>query len=132
MYFTPEQQKENRKKWLDALRSNNFKQTKSALKDEEGYCCLGVACHISDLGFWKFDEYNDNYNFHVKGTDETNNSVLPPIVTDWLGITDNTGSYRGPTQHEDDEHMNECLASDNDTGSTFEEIADIIEREWPV
>ena len=32
--------------WLDALRSGKFAQTKYNLKDDMGYCCLGVACEV--------------------------------------------------------------------------------------
>lgn len=33
-------------KWINALRSGKYKQTKKTLHDAEGYCCLGVACDI--------------------------------------------------------------------------------------
>lgn len=32
------------KKWIKALRSGEYAQTKGALQDNEGFCCLGVAC----------------------------------------------------------------------------------------
>lgn len=40
-------------RWLDALRSGKFKQTRSALADNGGHCCLGVLCEIaaSEMGF---------------------------------------------------------------------------------
>lgn len=31
-------------KWIVALRSGKYKQTKYKLQDENGFCCLGVAC----------------------------------------------------------------------------------------
>lgn len=33
-------------KWIEALRSGNFKQARKALQTKKGYCCLGVACEI--------------------------------------------------------------------------------------
>lgn len=36
-------------KWLDALRSGEYPQTELVLKDENGYCCLGVAAEIMSL-----------------------------------------------------------------------------------
>ncbi len=33
-------------KWVAALRSGEYKQTNSTLKDRDGYCCLGVLCHL--------------------------------------------------------------------------------------
>lgn len=35
---------ENIQKWCKALRSGKFRKTKNKLQDENGYCCLGVAC----------------------------------------------------------------------------------------
>lgn len=35
--------KEGMKKWLEALRSEEFEQSRGALFDGIGYCCLGVA-----------------------------------------------------------------------------------------
>lgn len=32
--------------WIAALRSSEYRQTKNALQDGLGYCCLGVACHV--------------------------------------------------------------------------------------
>ena len=31
-----------KERWLSDLRSGNFKQARAALKNNEGYCCLGV------------------------------------------------------------------------------------------
>lgn len=33
-------------KWVKALRSGKYKQTKRALQDSSGFCCLGVACKV--------------------------------------------------------------------------------------
>lgn len=34
------------KKWVEALRSGKYKQTKHILNNDSGYCCLGVACKV--------------------------------------------------------------------------------------
>jgi hypothetical protein len=34
------------KKWMKALRSGEYSQTRGALQDGRGYCCLGVACEV--------------------------------------------------------------------------------------
>ena len=46
--------KEFATRWLEALRSGDYKQAEGLLYDkkEGGYCCLGVACHM---------EYGSNY-----------------------------------------------------------------------
>lgn len=33
--------------WLNALRSGEYRQTTGTLKDTDGYCCLGVLCHVA-------------------------------------------------------------------------------------
>ncbi len=37
---------DNMRKVLLALRSGEYKQTKEALQDGGGYCCLGVMCAV--------------------------------------------------------------------------------------
>lgn len=34
------------KKWIAALDSGEYEQTKGCLEDRKGYCCLGVACKV--------------------------------------------------------------------------------------
>lgn len=41
-----EQQLENRKKWVEALRSGDYKQTTRELWSDDGYCCLAVAAKV--------------------------------------------------------------------------------------
>lgn len=38
--------------WLTALRSGKYEQTKETLRDNNGFCCLGVLCDILDPGGW--------------------------------------------------------------------------------
>lgn len=33
--------------WLAALRGGEYQQTTYTLKDSQGYCCLGVLCHVA-------------------------------------------------------------------------------------
>lgn len=40
-------------KWIAALRSGEFKQTRGYLKDDAGYCCLGVLCKVQGADFSK-------------------------------------------------------------------------------
>ena len=55
--YTKDEQAEHREMWTSALRSGYYKQTTGALQrrdygGREAYCCLGVACDISELGEW--------------------------------------------------------------------------------
>ena len=119
MIYTPEEQKENRKKWVDALRLGEYKQAKQALKTDEGYCCLGVACDISGLGEWQDIHYavmNSN------GVLKRSAVGLPVPVMSSLGLSFQDGSWGF-----DDKVQS--LSKLNDQGATFEEIANIIESE---
>lgn len=39
--------KEIARKWVDALRSGEYKQTRGRLRSGDRFCCLGVLCEIN-------------------------------------------------------------------------------------
>lgn len=111
--YTPEQQREHRRLWVEALRSGKYQQARGQLKKRGGMCCLGVACDLSKLGAWQEEAY--------VGPHFDRYDALPEAVRDWLGLGSFTG-YLG---------NGESLASKNDDGRTFAQLADIIESEPP-
>lgn len=44
--FSKEEILENRKKWIEALKSNDYQQGQYYLEKDNLYCCLGVACKV--------------------------------------------------------------------------------------
>lgn len=42
-------------KWLEALRSGKYQQTRKVLRDSNGYCCLGVLCDVMGVEWVKDD-----------------------------------------------------------------------------
>lgn len=79
--------------WLTALRSGNYDQTRGALHNYHGYCCLGVACQVyKGEGVWKSLGDGD---FYVEGAPNEcgfrceHFSATPPAewVEDW-GLSD--------------------------------------------
>jgi hypothetical protein len=38
-----------KKRFIKALQSGRFKKTREILADENGYCCLGVACRLDGV-----------------------------------------------------------------------------------
>jgi hypothetical protein len=50
-------QKLNVQHWAAVLRSGAYPKTKHALKNAEGYCCLGVLCEIHEIPFKNEDGY---------------------------------------------------------------------------
>ena len=110
-----------RKKLVEALRSGEYTQTYKALRDREGYCCLGVACDlyrkIENPGEqWKPIEGGGVYEF--MGSSGT----LPHAVRNWLGFAFYGGGFYSGAD-------GGCgtLMSMNDSGKSFEYIADAIE-----
>lgn len=94
-------------KWIAALRSGEYKQTKNTLCNDDGYCCLGIAgklCGVSD------NQMSNNWEFRqpIKG--------LPKILV---------GSAASSSENKIT-HMLASLNDDHD--KTFPEIADWIEE----
>ena len=129
-----EPNKENIRLWVDALRSGNFKQCKGRLRKSnldsivEGYCCLGVlgmvfAEHNPDK---KCEFRSFGMDFMVDGTAKNEDCVggghLPKVVSDWVGLPDD------PLLVLNDDQSRATIW--NDTGKTFLEIADAIEKRY--
>lgn len=102
--------KEIADKWIQALRSGEYRQAPGHLKDSDGYCCLGVLCEISGL---------DTFSVHNTYLGQT--ASLPDEVREWGGLHSNNGTIQ--------EHSAN-LAALNDSGYPFAWIADIIETNW--
>lgn len=124
-------------RWVAALRSGDFPQTKGALSrpgtttyDRPGFCCLGVLCELAaDDGIIRRVSFSPEMNGYVAprpNSDEeyTETSILPPIVVKWAGL-DTSFGLEWDT---DDGHGSESLANLNDNGADFDRIADIIEE----
>ena len=102
-------------KWVAALRSGQYKQIGGELCNETGFCCLGVLCEISKLetGFGIPDNLDETH-----GDDHLGKTVM-----EWSGLIHSCGDtvvIRG---------TNLLLASHNDGGRTFKEIATAIEAQ---
>jgi hypothetical protein len=105
-----------KQKWLNALRSGEYQQTQERLRKEDGFCCLGVLCdlYIKENNVeWQHNEV-DGYLY------EKNSTVLPLSVIEWAGVEDHNPNINNRT---------ETLARLNDKGSTFEQIANLIEEQ---
>lgn len=114
----------NAKKWVEALRSGEYQQTTKNLHDKNGFCCLGVACDLygKEKGIeWEAPKVQGDTGLQFIGSE----AILPSLVKEWLGLRDNGSYYYTPGTKEE----NLGLASANDSGNTFLEIADIIESE---
>lgn len=107
---------EPQKAWIAALRSGDYQQGTDRLQSGNQFCCLGVACLIYEKETQNELSRTHNTNALV-GTDLRNHGV----VIDWLNLIGAAGEN------------NEGLPADslvnlNDSGYTFEEIADLLEQ----
>lgn len=74
--------KEHIQLWVDALRSGEYQQARSALKTSEGYCCLGVACEVyqKEVGDLDVTRPIKSYLYDNRG------GSLPAKVVAWLDV----------------------------------------------
>jgi len=90
-------------KWIEALRSGKYKQTTHYLKDDQGFCCLGVLCDIQGADF---------------------DAIRTEFGT--LSLSSSPQKYLGGLGM-----MAPRLTTLNDDGKSFAEIADYIEMNIP-
>lgn len=119
----------NAQKWLDALRSGDYKRGRFSLRritddGESLFCCLGVACDLyrEEVGgswgplvhlFGMVDKTHDIMKF-TDADNTTAGGFLSPAIERWLGFDPNNSSG--------------CLVKLNDREDvTFEQIANYIE-----
>lgn len=83
IYRTP---KEVIQLWIKALRSGDYKQTRGTLKDNKGFCCLGVLCDLAakDGGSKWVKAYLNSSVKEYDGEPET----PPKYMMDYLGISE--------------------------------------------
>lgn len=138
--------------WLAALRSGDYRQGRNQLKTEEGeYCCLGVACNLAVMAGviteWLGSDYpyfGDEEEWGASPADAMDNgsaswAELPVQVQEWMDLVGDPiielpenhlaipmlkdrGSIYG-------EERNVKISQLNDSGMSFEQIADLIEAQ---
>ena len=109
-------------KWTDALRSGSYEQGAEFLRQNNDFCCLGVLC---DLYIQEHNVDEPARKSWMMGSfrvseGEHEDVVLPLAVKEWSGMQSVEGVLTA----------SDPLSTLNDQGSTFSEIADIIEERW--
>lgn len=126
--------KEIKKEWIAALKSGEYEQGTGLLHyeqdDEIKYCCLGVLCDlavkkgiIKPPGTVKYN-FSDQTAYYYGTGEHKIVSVLPTEVANWAEITQDGHFY------ENHGEVIKSLATINDDGANFEEIAKIIEEKF--
>lgn len=126
---------EHKAKWLTALRSGDYKQGQNRLRTaQDEYCCLGVLCEILKdeiNGAWEL--HGGRYTFVAgAGRIGRESSGLPPVLVHLTGVA-SLGHFNNSTKRAMNASLSwassrQSLSDLNDTGSTFAEIADVIEK----
>ena len=112
---------EQMQKWVNALRSGEYRQTKFRLKEKNKYCCMGVLCDLyyKETGNGEWILYSpERWSFRTDESHSKNRTIPPRDVWEWLGVD--------PEFSE----INQIFGYKNDGEKrTFEEIADFIEND---
>ena len=102
-------------KLIRALRSGKYQQCQSSLRKGNKFCCLGVACDVSKVGYWEHE------NVYCSKT-ERGNGFLTKEVQNYYGFPCMAGIDAGKGG----------LNILNDSYNfSFEQIAQVIE-DWVV
>lgn len=83
-------------KWVAALRSGKYRQGHNALMTDNGYCCLGLLCHLIDArALERMSHAELETSLIPRRFDIHNNAVLLSDYQYTLAqMNDGTGSYR--------------------------------------
>jgi len=118
--------------WVRALRSGKYNQCKGQLKNNNSFCCLGVLTDI--YGEQEGIEWSQDEWLYINKCGDVRRECegLTVNVQGWSGMTSSDGDRVRCVDSWDDEgkSITDSLADMNDSGSSFEEIADIIERDY--
>lgn len=128
---------EIKKKWVDALRSGDYKQTEGTLQKDDAFCCLGVLCDIAEKeGIVKAQEADRSIagsklvGYQTEGAGYWEYDILPYSVARWAGL-----DQRNPTvtvsEPSNKEYTATYILSDlnDDFKWDFSKIADVIEEQ---
>ena len=121
-----------KQKWIDALRSGKYPQAQSKLYSGDGFCCLGVLCDIyaNQVGDITWVKRDPNGRFDDDKWDywyfDDQSEVLPECVSKWAELDENDPVVTKDIVGQD---YLTTLASLNDKGATFEDLAEVIEEQ---
>lgn len=117
--------------WVAALRdTDTYPQTKGALQNEDGYCCLGVLCEVAVIaGVDITKTVNENGVVFYDGDCEH----LPEAVVKWAGL-DSSNPVALVDEDEQDEDgpvrtEREFVMLNDDMAWSFPAIADVVEAQ---
>jgi hypothetical protein len=130
-----------KEKWLNALRSDEYSQTRGVLMNEGGFCCLGVLCDIYSKEqnvpwdserriFGKGGEVPTEIQLWA-GFVEENPEKMHEEDDDYIETVSNPGNPKVNHKPEYSSFTSSIALSvlNDDIGLSFAEIADLIEKQ---
>ena len=127
----PTMNREARDLWVAALRdTDTYPQTKGALRNEDGYCCLGVLCEVAIKAGVQVDTHRVDSNPDVWSFDG-NVEHLPDSVVEWAGLNSENPVVLVDEDEGDGEVQieREMVVLNDDLAWPFPQIADVIEAQ---
>jgi len=120
-------------RWVNALRSGDYKQGTQCLLSEDGsYCCLGVLCDLymkesNQEVEWETTEDSRGVNMKVASF-YGYTTILPETIREWAGLNEQSPSVTYVDM--DGEGGYFMLSNLNDEHElSFEELAELIEEQ---
>lgn len=133
--------KKDREEWLKALRSGKYRQSTGVLYNnmDDGFCCLGVFCHLKGVEESKFQNYGmpvslieeENLDIDMPSLFKENTIMQSLTLSDKSTVTVTTAWKKEKEIVKSkltESNFTNFLASLNDEGFSFEKIADVIEE----
>lgn len=121
-------------KWIDALESGEYIQTTFCLRDDQGFCCLGLASNLVDVEGWHREKGAHAFSFRprnaVAGAEIARDHLVPAVRRFYGPELGPLGIHVGGRFPAGEGHTLEIqafsLSGLNDMGATFKEIAEIL------
>lgn len=123
---------EVRRRWTAALRSGEFQQGRGKLaaveetSDERRYCCLGVLCELAARDGVVTVRDGVDWVSYMDNDGPMQINYLPRAVASWAGLSSTNPRIRSINVSGD----TPTLSYLNDSGYTFDQIADVIDAEF--
>lgn len=112
-----------KRRWVEALRSGEYRQGRMALQSGGEYCCIGVLCDVYDDSKWV------DPPAHYRGEDRRAYGTTANVGNLQVGGLD---AAMGIDFEVEGGHVLDVLADLNDYGgASFTQIADWIEENVP-
>lgn len=114
--------------WVEALRSDEYRQGRSHLQEGDRFCCLGVLCDLAvRAGVLPPPTEGLPGIMHYGRPGDRNAVALPGSVLLWAGLSAPEPFVR--LQEERDGSHVACVTLLNDEGESFAVIADLIDEQ---